>query len=299
MLYEYLSQHLGSHDGGAANGASAEATPLPLARPSQHTLSPNDLTPTWRPPSSRKDGRTRSADYKTPFLMRPPHGGQPKRAHPQAPGAVGPGDRSFSAAGIRRYYVIPPIYSYARSHDYSLIQTLRRSTRSSAICPPRRLGGPLPLCDRAGRALPRCPSARTEANKVRGCASQVWLATSVPPERRRAARSSASRATAMPTSCAGSSPSCSPCTPTRPPRRSWASTRIAVRGAGPAEHLTPQRSNGFFSMVERIRADSAKSRSGKPGQQFPTIVRSLELARHLPGCLWWPRSNPPRNERGC
>ena len=57
MLYEYLNHHLGSRDG-AANGASAEATPLPLARPSQHTLSPNDLAPTWHPPPSRKEGRT-------------------------------------------------------------------------------------------------------------------------------------------------------------------------------------------------------------------------------------------------
>ena len=33
-----------------------------------------------------------------------------------------------------------------------------------------------------GRALPPLPDAlRTEANKVRGCASQVWLATSASP----------------------------------------------------------------------------------------------------------------------
>ena len=57
MLYEYLNQRLGSHGAGAANGASAEVTPLPLARPSQHTLSPNDLAPAWRPPPSRKEGR--------------------------------------------------------------------------------------------------------------------------------------------------------------------------------------------------------------------------------------------------
>jgi len=58
MVYEYFNQHLGSHGAGAANGASAEVTPLPLARPSQHTLSPNDLAPAWRPPPSRKEGRT-------------------------------------------------------------------------------------------------------------------------------------------------------------------------------------------------------------------------------------------------
>jgi Family of unknown function (DUF5330) len=51
MLYDYLNQHLGSRGTGAANGAAAEATPLPVARPSQHTLSPNDLAPTWHPPA--------------------------------------------------------------------------------------------------------------------------------------------------------------------------------------------------------------------------------------------------------
>ena len=45
--------------------------------------------------------------------------------------------------------------------------------------PARRLGGPLPLRDRAGaQRWRRCPTrCRTEANKVRGCASQVWLAS--------------------------------------------------------------------------------------------------------------------------
>ena len=58
MVYEYLNQHLGSHGAGAADGASAEAAPLPLARPSQHTLSPNDLAPAWHPPPARKEGRS-------------------------------------------------------------------------------------------------------------------------------------------------------------------------------------------------------------------------------------------------
>jgi hypothetical protein len=56
MVYEFINQHLGSHDAGAANGASGEAVPLPIARPSQHTLWPSDLSPTWRPTSSRKEG---------------------------------------------------------------------------------------------------------------------------------------------------------------------------------------------------------------------------------------------------
>jgi len=59
-----------------------------------------------------------------------------------------------------------------------------------------------------GRALPPLPEeARTEANRVRGCASQVWLASEVkapPPVPRRA---SSSRATATPISCGDSLPS--------------------------------------------------------------------------------------------
>ena len=53
-----------------------------------------------------------------------------------------------------------------------------------------------------GRTLPPLPDAlRTDANKVRGCASQVWLATE--HQARRTARpNSLPRPTATPTSCA-------------------------------------------------------------------------------------------------
>ena len=54
-----------------------------------------------------------------------------------------------------------------------------------------------------GRALPPLPdAARTDANKVQGCASQVWLATSIKPNGA-PARCSTLRATATLTSCAG------------------------------------------------------------------------------------------------
>jgi len=44
MVYEYLNEHLGSYEARMPlNDASAEAVPLPLPRPSQHTLSPPDL----------------------------------------------------------------------------------------------------------------------------------------------------------------------------------------------------------------------------------------------------------------
>ncbi len=109
-----------------------------------------------------------------------------------------------------------------------------------------------------GRGLSPLPEAlRTEANKVRGCASQVWLSSSV----RRA-------------------------NPTSTPLLEFQGDSDAhiVRGLiailfamyadktaeeilrtdasavfaelGLKEHLTPQRSNGFFSMVERIRRDA-------------------------------------------
>ena len=57
-----------------------------------------------------------------------------------------------------------------------------------------------------GRGLGEFPdSARNDANKVPGCVSQVWLATSV--QRREAEPVLTSSATAMHTSCAASSPS--------------------------------------------------------------------------------------------
>ena len=53
-----------------------------------------------------------------------------------------------------------------------------------------------------GRTLQPLPEAVIyEANKVRGCASQVWLLTHVKPDGA-AGRNHASKATATPTSCA-------------------------------------------------------------------------------------------------
>jgi cysteine desulfuration protein SufE len=107
-----------------------------------------------------------------------------------------------------------------------------------------------------GRALPPLPDAvRTDANKVQGCASQVWLATSIKPN--------------------GAGPVLN---------FEGDSDAHIVRGLiailfalysgkgaqqileadaiklfeklGLREHLTPQRSNGFRSMVERIRRDA-------------------------------------------
>jgi Family of unknown function (DUF5330) len=64
IVYEYLNEHLGSYGAGMPlNDASAKALPLPVPRPSQHTLSPPDLgSSPWRSPQSpnqvRSDGPT-------------------------------------------------------------------------------------------------------------------------------------------------------------------------------------------------------------------------------------------------
>jgi cysteine desulfuration protein SufE len=108
-----------------------------------------------------------------------------------------------------------------------------------------------------GRALPPLPElARTAENKVQGCASQVWLATTVKPN-----------GGAGPVlSFAGDSDAHIV--------RGLIAVLFALysgKGAkdilstdavalfeklGLRDHLTPQRSNGFRSMVERIRRDA-------------------------------------------
>src|SRR5437016_3084942 len=63
MVYEYLNEHLASHEAGTQlDGVSPDAVPLPVPRPPQHTLSPPDLGSPWRSPQSpnqvRGDGPT-------------------------------------------------------------------------------------------------------------------------------------------------------------------------------------------------------------------------------------------------
>lgn len=114
-----------------------------------------------------------------------------------------------------------------------------------------------------GRALPSLPEhARNETNKLYGCASQVWLVTTA-------------------AAADGGEPALS---------FSGDSDAHLVRGLiailfalysgkraseilsadaialfarlGLREHLTPQRSNGFRAMVERIRADAQEAAAG-------------------------------------
>lgn len=116
-----------------------------------------------------------------------------------------------------------------------------------------------------GKELPTLESqAKVEANKVRGCASQVWLVTEISP----------------PANGGG---------PVLHFRGD--SDALIVRGLiavlfamydglsaqkiltvdaekefaslGLKDHLTPQRSNGFASMVERIRSDAHAAANAK------------------------------------
>lgn len=108
-----------------------------------------------------------------------------------------------------------------------------------------------------GRQLaPLPPSAKTDANKVRGCASQVWLVSHVAAE----------PGTPKILTFAGESDS-------HIVQGLIAILLSLANGHAPADllaldipgrfaalglkdHLTPQRSNGLASMIERIRGDA-------------------------------------------
>ena len=109
-----------------------------------------------------------------------------------------------------------------------------------------------------GRALPAYPEAlRNEAHKVRGCASQVWLATHIegagPSARMTFDGDSDSHlvrglVAILLAAYQG--------------RSAQEALAVDAHGVlkqlGLAEHLTPQRSNGFASMVTRIREDAKR-----------------------------------------
>jgi cysteine desulfuration protein SufE len=108
-----------------------------------------------------------------------------------------------------------------------------------------------------GRTLEPLPEqARIERNKVQGCASQVWLATSVRPD----------GAAGPVLSFHGDSDAhivrgliavLFALYSGKPAREILSTDAVALFDRlGLREHLTPQRSNGFRSMVERVRADA-------------------------------------------
>jgi cysteine desulfuration protein SufE len=108
-----------------------------------------------------------------------------------------------------------------------------------------------------GRTLPPLPdSDRNEANKVRGCASQVWLATSVKPN----------GSIGPVLSFVGDSDAhivrgliavLFALYSGKGARDIIGTDAVALfEKLGLRDHLTPQRSNGFRSMVDRIQRDA-------------------------------------------
>jgi cysteine desulfuration protein SufE len=109
-----------------------------------------------------------------------------------------------------------------------------------------------------GRGLAPLPeSERTEANKVQGCASQVWLSTHVAPSPEGPVMRFVGDSDAhivkglvaiLLTLYSGHTA-----------REIAELDAIAIFDKlGLREHLTPQRSNGLRSMVERVRADARR-----------------------------------------
>jgi cysteine desulfuration protein SufE len=111
-----------------------------------------------------------------------------------------------------------------------------------------------------GRELPPlAEAARSDANKVQGCASQVWLDTSVRPN--------GSGGPVL--TFAGDSDAhivrgliaiLFALYSGKSAKGILAADAIKLfEGMGLREHLTPQRSNGFRSMVDRIRSDASSA----------------------------------------
>ena len=115
-----------------------------------------------------------------------------------------------------------------------------------------------------GRKLPPLPeAARTEENKVRGCVSQVWLATSVDrvnasPRLHFVGDSDAHivRGLIAILFALYSGKSAEAILSI--------DANAALGGLHLKEHLTPQRSNGLLAMVERIRKDAREALATAP-----------------------------------
>ncbi len=110
-----------------------------------------------------------------------------------------------------------------------------------------------------GRALPPLDDAeRTDANKVRGCASQVWLVTTVDPGSKVMTFRGDSDAHIV----KGLVAILLDLLSGKTAAEIAASDPLAVfDGLGLKQHLTPQRSNGLASMVARIKLDAARATS--------------------------------------
>lgn len=110
-----------------------------------------------------------------------------------------------------------------------------------------------------GRTLPPLPEAlRTDANKVRGCTSQVWLASRVEAGDTRLHFVGDSDALIVKGLVALLLAACDGRTADEILRLD-APALFAELGL--KDHLSPQRSNGLASMVQRIRSDAEAAKA--------------------------------------
>ena len=128
-----------------------------------------------------------------------------------------------------------------------------------------------------GRMLPPLPpEAHSDANKVQGCASQVWLERRVETTRPEPilhwrgdsdAHIVRGLIALLLTLYSG-----------KPASEVLAADALGLfQSLGLSEHLTPQRSNGVRSMVERIRSDARMEMLSR----LPLAVTQRACSRHL------------------
>ncbi len=109
-----------------------------------------------------------------------------------------------------------------------------------------------------GRALPEFPeAARTDRNKVQGCASQVWFVSETQPAKNGGGPVIELKGDSDAHIVKGLIAILFALYSGQPAKKILDTDAIALfNRLGLGEHLTPQRSNGFRSMVERIRSDA-------------------------------------------
>jgi cysteine desulfuration protein SufE len=107
-----------------------------------------------------------------------------------------------------------------------------------------------------GRELaPFDESLKTSVNKVRGCASQVWIVPTISGPAENPILTYAGDSDAL--IVKGLVAIALMIYSGKPARDILATDAVPLlRELGLSEHLTPQRSNGFASMIERIKSDA-------------------------------------------
>lgn len=116
-----------------------------------------------------------------------------------------------------------------------------------------------------GRKLePLTPSERVPENKVHGCASQVWLATRIEDGENGAAQL-AMKGDSDAHIVRGLIAILLALYSGKPANKIIEIDPLAAFGRlGLRDHLTPQRSNGFAAMVERVRSDARGALAESP-----------------------------------